>query len=96
MFKKPRPKQMDREAAETVALQALSFLAADEVLIGRFLSATGMAPAELSARAQSADLMLAVLDYVGADESLLLTFAANAGIRPEDFAPAVALLSGQT
>ncbi len=94
MFKKPRPKRLDREAAETIGLQALAFLAEDETRIGQFLGTTGIAPDDLGARAQSSDLLLAVLDYISSDESLLLMFAANAGIPPEDFAPALALLSG--
>jgi len=38
---------MDKEQAETIALQALSFLAKDEELLGSFLANSGLSPDEL-------------------------------------------------
>ena len=55
---------MDREAAETIALRALVWLAQDDDLLGSFLGASGMSAGEVRMRAQDPDFMIAVLDFV--------------------------------
>jgi len=89
---RPRPKVTLQEA-EIIALKALTFLAADEVRLGRFLDLTGMSAAELKARASEASTLSAVLDYLTRDESLLLVFAAEASLEPEKVGPALDALS---
>lgn len=79
---------MDADHAETIALQALGFLADDPERLGRFLGLTGMGPAELSEKAQTPQVLLAVLEHLLQDEGLLLVFAASSGTPPEDIAPA--------
>jgi len=79
---------MDADYAETLALQALGFLADDPERLGRFLVLTGMGPAELRERAQTPQVLLAVLEHLMQDEGLLLVFAASSGIAPETIAPA--------
>lgn len=69
--------------AETVALQALAFIAADDRLIDRFLSLTGMAPSELRDNARDPSVLGAVLDFLLADESLVVAFAAASDLSPE-------------
>ena len=44
--------KLDRGDAETVAIQAVAFLAADPARLGRFLAATGIGPAEIRAAAR--------------------------------------------
>lgn len=83
---------MDAEDAETIALQGLGFLAQEPERLGRFLALTGMGPAELRDRAQTPQVLLAILEHLMQDESLLLVFSAEAGIDPEAIAPAHARL----
>ena len=81
-----------REAAEAIALQGLAFLAEDAERLRRFVMVTGLDPGELRARAETAELLSAVLDYLAGDESLLLVFTSSRGIAPQSIAPAIALL----
>ena len=83
------------EAAEAIALQGLAFLAEEPGRLQRFVAVTGLEPAELRARADTAELLSAVLEHLAGDESLLLVFAASRGIAPETIAPAMALLQAR-
>ncbi|MBC7165080.1 MAG: DUF3572 domain-containing protein [Roseovarius sp.] len=65
---------MQRETAETVALQALGWLAGNEDLWPVFLGATGASEADLRARAAEADLLGAVLDFVMMDDAWVVAF----------------------
>ena len=84
------------EAAEAIALQGLAFLAEDPGRLQRFVAVTGLEPGELRARADTPELLSAVLEHLAGDESLLLVFAASRGIAPETIAPAIALLQART
>ena len=83
---------IDRDAAEAIALQGLAFLAAEPARVRRFLLATGIEPAEMRVRANTPELMSAVLEHLAADESLLLVFAATQKIAPESIGEAVRVL----
>jgi hypothetical protein len=83
-----------REAAETLALQALAFLFEDPARMLQFLKLTGLEPADVRARAGTGELSLAVLEHLAGDESLLLVFAASHAIAPDSVARAIALLEG--
>jgi hypothetical protein len=50
----------------------------------------------MRARADTPELLLAVLEHLSADESLLLVFAASHGIAPESIARAIALMEGES
>lgn len=80
--------------AETLALDALRFLAGEPERLGRFLALTGMGPADLMARAADPALLGAVLDHVLADESLLHLCAAETGVAPDAIARARRRLPG--
>ncbi|GAA0596421.1 DUF3572 domain-containing protein [Caenispirillum bisanense] len=82
--------------AETVGLQALAFLAADDRLLDRFLALTGMGPAELREGAQDPMVLGAVLDFLLADDSLVLAFAAASDLSPEAPGQARRALPGST
>jgi hypothetical protein len=80
------------EAAEAIALQGLAFLAEEPRRLQHFVTVTGFAPEELRARADTPQLLTAVLEHLAGDESLLLVFTASRGIAPEAITPAIALL----
>lgn len=91
----PRPKPLDRERAETIALAALAFLAEDAGRLGRFLALTGIGPGELRAGAGQPQVMAAVLDHLLSDEGQLLAFAANAGLPVQMVAMARQVIDGR-
>src|SRR5262245_8446188 len=84
------------EAAEAIAAQGLAFLAREPARLARFLSLTGLAPAEVRARADAPELLAAVLEHLAEDESLLLVCAAGASVAPETIASALAVLQDAT
>jgi hypothetical protein len=90
-----KPARLDREAAEAIALQGLSFLLEEPARAARFLRLTGIQPDEIRARVGSVELMLAVLEHLSADESLLLVFSAASSVAPQDIGRAMALLEGR-
>jgi hypothetical protein len=69
--------------AETVAAQALGWIAADEDRLGRFMGLAGLTVDELRVRAGEAEFLGGVLDFVLGDEAATLAFAAEAGLKPE-------------
>jgi hypothetical protein len=83
---------MDRERAETLAVQALGFLAEDGTRWSRFLQLTGLDAAEMRGRAGAPEFLAAVLSHLAQDESLLLVFAASRQVAPETIAPAISML----
>jgi hypothetical protein len=80
--------------AENVAIQALSFLAADPARLGRFLAATGIGPADIRAAAREPRFLAGVLDHIADDESAMLAFAQETGLAPALIVRARAALSG--
>ncbi len=70
---------MKREPAETLALRALAWIAADDDLMGRFLGASGAAPGDLAAGAADPAFLAAVLEFVLTDDSLVMGFCDAAG-----------------
>jgi hypothetical protein len=86
---------LQRADAETVAIQALAFLASDSARLGKFLAATGIGPAEIRTAAREPKFLAGVLDHLADDESVMLAFAQETGLPPEFVAQARALLSGR-
>jgi hypothetical protein len=84
-----------REAAETLAVQALSFIAADPDRLGDFLAATGMGPGDIRAAAREQLFLAGVLDHITANEKLLLAFAAETKSDPRTIERAQHVLSGR-
>jgi hypothetical protein len=84
-----------QEAAEALAIQALTYIAADGERLGRFLAATGIGPAEIRKAAREPGFLLGVLDHLASDERLLTEFAAEAGFDPADIGKARAALGGE-
>ncbi len=75
---------VSRESAESLAVQALAFLASDSDRLGRFLAETGIAPDAIRTAAGEPGFLMGVLDHVLADERLLIAFADGAGVAPEE------------
>jgi hypothetical protein len=80
----------------SVAVSALTFLAADERRLHRFLDVTGLGPHNLRNAAEDPAFYGSVLEYVIGDEHLLVCFAADAGLKPEAVARAQQALCGPT
>ena len=71
---------MKAEAAETVALQALGWLAGQDELFGQFLGATGATAASVAEAAGRPEFLAAVLDFVLMDDAWVVAFCDAAGI----------------
>src|SRR5579885_1896169 len=84
-----------REAAEALAIQALTYIAADGDRLGHFLAESGAGPAEIRRAAADPGFLLGVLDYVAGDESLLVGLAEEIGFDPFDVAKARLALAGK-
>jgi Protein of unknown function (DUF3572) len=84
MADKPRSMgpQNQRAAAESLAIAALAFLAAEPGRLGRFLALTGIGPESIRAAAHQPQFLLGVLDHLAGEEPLLLAFAAENSIPP--------------
>ncbi len=83
-----------REAAETVAVQALSYIAAEPERLGRFLALTGIGPTEIRAAAAEPGFLAGVLEYVASDQDLMTGFAAESGHKPATIDTARMALGG--
>src|SRR5688500_17830695 len=78
-----RPK-LTPDLAETMAIQALTFLAEDSERLQSFLSITGLGPERIRAAAREPEFLASVLNHLASDEPLLVAFARQAGIDPLD------------
>ena len=85
---------MDAKTAESTAIEALAFLAAEPERIGRFLDLTGLVPADIRGLAHEPSFLGSVLAHVTEDGNLLQEFAAEANRHPADIDKARALLAG--
>jgi hypothetical protein len=92
---RPNARRPDRESAETLALQGLSFLLSDPSRLQRFMSLTGLDAADVRSAAETAELQVATLEYLLSDESLLLMFCQQEGLDPARVAPALDALIGR-
>jgi len=83
-----------RQAAEALAITALSYLASDAERFGSFLAATGIGPERIREVARERGFLSGVLDHLATDEELLLGFAREAGIDPSEIEHARLALDG--
>lgn len=70
---------MQLEAAHTLALQALGWIASEDEVFPVFLTATGANLGELRARAADPDFLAAVLDFLMQDDQWVIAFCDAAG-----------------
>ena len=82
------------QVAETVAIQALSFLAQEPARLGRFLAETGLGPETIRTAAQDKGFLLGVLDFILNDEGLIDDFGEAHGIKPRQLITAREALGG--
>ncbi len=68
--------------AQAIAIEALSFLSAEEERLERFFALSGLDHASLRDAAREPGFLGAVLDHYAADEPLLIAFAQNSGRDP--------------
>lgn len=90
---RPKSAQLTREAAEAIAIDVLTFIAAEPARLDRFMTLSGLTADGLRAAAAEPGFFAGVLDHLAADETLLLAFAANAGKDPTVIARARDCLS---
>jgi hypothetical protein len=86
---------MTPNAAETLALQALAFVAADDRALQGFQAATGLDGDALRVRAGDRDVLAGVLEFLLNDERRLLLFCQIEGIDPRLPGRAQSVLAGE-
>lgn len=84
------------DAAERLAVEALTWLAGEPDALGRFLALSGIGPEQLREAAADPGFLGGVLDFFASDERLLVAFAEHAGVKPEHVAAANRTLGGST
>ena len=83
-----------QESAETLALEALAWLAGQDGLLPAFLAASGLDAGQIADAAAQPEFLAGVLDFLLQDDAWVIRFAEAAGLRPTDPAAARALLPG--
>jgi Protein of unknown function (DUF3572) len=92
---KPTPGDtMREEVAQTIALQALGWLATQDELFPAFLSSTGTSLDALRSRAGDPLFLAAVLDFLMQEDAWILDFASSAALSPASLQSARAALPG--
>ena len=71
---------MTGETAETIALQALAWIAADEELLPVFMGATGAGVDDMKTRATDGDFLVSVLDFLMMDDAWIIRFCEAHGL----------------
>lgn len=84
----PKRSQNVRQVAEIVAVQALSFIAADPERLGQFLAETGIGPETLRSAAADPQFLAGVLDFLLRDDATVTAFAAASEHHPTTIAAA--------
>ncbi len=69
-----------RESAETLAAQALSWIAGDTEKLNAFMAMTGAAPADLVRNVAKPAFLATVLDYILTEDSLVIAFCDSSGL----------------
>ena len=88
-----KPVHNPREAAETVAVQALSFIAGEPERLGLFLAESGIGPETLRTAAADPHFLGSVLDFILRDDATVKAFAAASQLHPTNIAAARRALS---
>ncbi|NYS23416.1 DUF3572 domain-containing protein [Rhodobacteraceae bacterium 2376] len=85
---------MTPQAAETIALSALAWLAGHDELWPVFMGSTGADVTNLRAQAQDPEFLAAVLDFILMDDAWITECTAALEQKPEVLARARAALPG--
>ena len=70
--------QFSADAAETLALRALTWLVGNDELLPVFLGATGASEGDLRARAGEQDFLASVLEFLMMDDAWITEFCQSA------------------
>ncbi|GGE59762.1 DUF3572 domain-containing protein [Actibacterium pelagium] len=71
---------MTGEQAETIALKALAWLAAEDDLLPVFMGSTGVAQSDLAERAAEPEFLVSVLDFLTMDDRWVVAFCDRQGL----------------
>lgn len=85
---------MQPKQAESLAFQALEWMAGRRETLVSFLTASGLEVGDLASVATEPAFATAVLDFLLGDERLVTAFCESAGLRPEAPLEARAALPG--
>lgn len=85
---------MSPEAAQTLALKALAFVANSQGALERLMELSGMDQVTLRERAGEPEILASLLDFLLQDEGLLVDFCHDEAIDPKDVHLARHLLGG--
>ncbi len=85
---------MTQDAAETVAVAALVWIAADPERATAFLATSGASVSDLRAGAQDPAFLGFVMDFLLGDDQAVIAFAGHHGCHPEEVMQARAALPG--
>ncbi len=83
-----------RESAETLALEALGWLAGNDDLMPVFLGATGASEADLKTQASDPEFLGAVMDFLMMDDAWVIAFCDSVQIPYDRIMAARAALPG--
>lgn len=75
---------MNRDAAETIGLQALAFIASDDELLPQLFALTGIGADDIRNEASDPDFLAGVLDFLLLEDRRLLDFCETAGLKPQE------------
>ncbi len=92
---KTRDRGLSQEEAESLAVQALVWLATDFERLGRFLGETGLSPETVRSAASDPAFLPSVMDYLARNETILTEFASEHGFEPSRVAAAHTRLAGR-
>lgn len=77
------PPALSLDDAQTIALKAIAFIAADEELLPDFVALTGCGLDDIRSRIGDPGFLGGVLDFILGDEPTLLAFVAAEDLAPE-------------
>lgn len=85
---------MKQENGEILALQALTYIGANEDILNGFLYQSGAAPDDLCNQISDPAFLAGILDFLLSDEPVLLAFCTEQNIAPELILQARRMLPG--
>lgn len=83
-----------QETAETLALQALAWLAGNDELLPVFMGASGASVDDLRARAGEPAFLASVLEFLTMDDAWVMAFCESQGLAYEQPMQALIQLAG--
>lgn len=88
------PLRLSQDAAESLTLRAIAWLATDDGRLARLLALSGATPDDLRSRIHDPAFLAGVLDMILSDEPMLLDLAASLELDPQTLVVARYALPG--